>query len=113
DENGCPQYDTTYVTIYPNILIEFEVQEKLFCIGDSAFIKLKNRDNTIFTWFDGKNELEKYINKVGTFEITARDTITGCRANITIEIKNHPYVNAKIDIQGSNNPCIGESKYLK
>ena len=113
DENGCPHYDTTYVTIYPEIEIEFEVLEKVFCIGDSAFIKIKLRENTVFTWFDGKHDLARYINKVGTFELTAKDTLTGCLSKTTIELKNHPNVNAQITSFGSNNPCSGEPTLLK
>ncbi|MFA7325154.1 MAG: T9SS type A sorting domain-containing protein [Candidatus Kapaibacterium sp.] len=113
DENGCPHYDTTYVTIFPIVEIEFEILEEFFCISDSAFIKIKERENTIFTWYDGRHELARYMNKVGTFDITAKDTLTGCISKTSIALKNHPNVNAQIKTIGSINPCSGEPTLLK
>ncbi len=113
DKNGCPHYDTVYVTIHDSFKIEFETMENYYCVGDSGFVELKDRANTVFTWYDGKKVKSRYFKQVGTFKVTALDTITGCTQKEEINFNNYPYLSAKIIVIGDQNPCSGKPLVLR
>ena len=113
DLNGCPHYDTVFVTIHESFKIEFEILENYYCVRDSGFVKLKDRDNTVFTWYDGKKDKSRFFKQVGTFRVTAIDTITGCSQKEEINFNNYPFITAKIIVKGNQNPCSGQPIVLR
>lgn len=113
DENGCSYFDTIFVDQSDKFEIYFLTLETKMCLDDSAYVELEEIPNVVFEWYDGGNELKRYFNKIGSYSLTAIDTLNGCRLDTVINLSYYPNVISKIDYDAGSEKCESEPKLLE
>ena len=106
DQYGCrgTMSATVTVNIVPSINI---LGNRSFCEGSST--TLTANGGSYYTWSTGDNTASVNINTVGTYSVTATNSL-GCQnsESVTITVMGRPY----ISISGRSSICAGEMDTL-
>ena len=109
DVVGCTRTASTSVSsigfaIVPN-------GSTTFCINNGLYLSsnLPNYWNFFYTWSNGSQSANIWVNTSGTYCVTVSDTLTGCSATTCIDVVAMPFTQPVITPSGPTAFCNGGS----
>ena len=108
DINGCINKDSILVIVdsLPKVKILPE-GAKNFCLGDSVVLKA-TPDNLDFVWSTGEKTKFISVKQSGMYYVEGTNQ-SGCKANDSIIVTVLPNLEPKINLDGNNPNCEGDS----
>ena len=109
DINGCTGLDTITVNSSPNLVVEIS-GDTTFCEGGATSLFASSSGND-YLWSTGSTSSLIFADAIGTYTVTATDTITGCTGTDSITINAAPSLS--VEIKGTSTFCEGTSTTLE